>query len=532
MLTSVSKMPETSTDDTLRDSRTSGREVRQIFSWDMSIDEWMSKGVLCLMAVTVIALFWFPVKRSFANVEVNYNEGWNAYRAAMVANKIPLYGAPPQGFGTTTAYPPLSFHLIGWLGRASTFTAIGRGLSLVSLCATAVFVFLIVRYGGGSRNAAIFSFLLYGIGIALLRADRIGMNDPQLLAEALSMAGLFFYVRNPNSHRLLCASAILFCLAGFTKHTLIAFPAAVAIDLLFRSRKGLVTWAGVLLVSVGFFTAITLLVDGPYFPHHLMGGGGKRAYSSWMAWSGYHHYVGIFQSLLVIATAWSIRSFRSHRVLALAFVWSHLLAFWMAGGFGVDLNIFFNALATTVIACGMALSDITVGTEKWRPAGLPSAAAVMFAIFFVSIMIFVPGQLRRDRQGRKVLSVHQIEFESAIEFVKSRSGPALCESLLLCYEAGKPFEYEPFSVRDLVKTGRLSENDGLQLLRTHHFQTVQIALRADEADLKDAELRASLSSDQTLPDTERRFTPGFMKELLEDYQLSKRTSEMAIFCPQ
>lgn len=75
------------------------------------------------------------------------------------------------------------------------------------------------------------------------------------------------------------------------------------------------------------------------------------------------------------------------------------------------------------------------------------------------------------------------------------------------------------------------EDDVLQLLRTHHFETVQIALRSDEEDLKEFDLRVSLSSDQKGPDKERRFTPNFMKELLEDYQLSKRTAEMAIFCP-
>jgi hypothetical protein len=313
---------------------------------------------------------------------------------------------------------------------------------------------------------------------------------------------------------------------------LIAFPAAAAIDLFFRSRKGFVTWAGVMLVSAGLFAAITLLVDGRYFPYHLMGGGGKRAYSSGMAWSGYHHYAAIFQTLLVIAVVWSIRSFWSRRVLVLAFVLSHVLAFWMAGGFGVDLNIFFGALATSVIACGMALADISGVAEKKPAAGFQPMAPAMFAIFFVNIMILVPGQLRRDRDNLRVLPVRQIEFQSAMEFVKSRPGPALCESLLLCYEAGKPFEYEPFSVQDLVKTRRMSENDALQLLRTHHFPTVQIALRSDEANLKDSDLSVSLSSDQTAPDTERRFTPNFMKKLLDDYQLSKRTSEMAIFCPK
>jgi len=148
-------------------------------------------------------------------------------------------------------------------------------------------------------------------------------------------------------------------------------------------------------------------------------------------------------------------------------------------------------------------------------------------------MLFIPGQLRRDRDSLRVLPLPEKEFLSSVEFVKARPGPAICESLLLCYEAGKPFEYEPYSVRDLVRAGRIPEKDILQLLRTNHFQTVQISLRSDEASLAGtADLLLSLGSDQKAPDTERRFTPKFMSELLNDYELSKRTSDMAIFCPK
>jgi len=233
--------------------------------------------------------------------------------------------------------------------------------------ATGIFVSLIVRRAGGSRQTAVFSFLLYVIGIALLRPDRIGMNDPQLLGEALSVAGLYFYFRNPDSNRHLCVSALLFCLAGFTKPNLLAFPAAVAIDLLLRSRRAFATWAGAMVLCAGFLTAVTLLIDGRYFPIHLMGGGG-RAYSYWMGWSGYHKYVEKFQTMLVIGAAWSICAFRSRRVVVSAFVLSHILAFLLAGGSGVDLNIFFNAMTAAVIACGIALSDITFATVGLRPA--------------------------------------------------------------------------------------------------------------------------------------------------------------------
>jgi hypothetical protein len=491
----------------------------------------LSTAVICLMTATMLALFGFPLRRTLATVEVNYNEGWNAYRAAMVASGIPLYATPPHGFGTGTAYPPLSFHLIALLGNASNFTLTGRLLSLISLLAAGVFVGLVVRQAGGSRQIAFFSFLLYEIGIALLRSDRIGMCDPQLLGEALSTAGLYFYLRNPLSNRLLCLSALLFCVAGFTKHNLIVFPAAVAIDLLLRSRRAFLTWAGAMLFCAGFLTGMTLLIDGRYFPMHLMGGGG-RTYSYRIAWSQFHHYAETFQGILVIGTAWSICSLRSRTVLASAFVMSHLLGFLLAGGSGVDLNIFFNALAATVIACGLALSDSNLLLVGSRPSALYSTASLMFAVFFISVMLFVPGQLRRDRANLRALPLQEKEFRSAVEFVKSRSGPALCESLLLCYEAGKPFEYEAYSVRDLIKGGRLQEDEVLQLLRTNHFQAVQIGLRSDEEALDESQLLASLGSDQKAPDTERRFTPNFMKELLEDYQLSKRTSQMAIFLPR
>ena len=491
-------------------------------------DRWLSAAVVCLMLAAMLALFQYPVRRIFVNVQVNYNEGWNAYRIAQVAKGIPLYRTPPQGLVGATAYPPVSFHLVSWLGNPSTFTVVGRLISLFSLLATGVFVALVVKQAGGSRLVAAFSFLLYEIGIALLRADRIGMNDPQLLGEAFSAAGLYFYVRDPGSKRLLCISALLFCLGGFTKPNLIAFPMAVAIDLLIRSRRSFLTWAGAMLLSAGLLAFLTVQVDGRYFLSHLMGGGG-RAYSYHQAWSQFHHYVERFQGLLVIATAWSTRAVRTHPVFASAFALSHGLAFLLGGGNGVDLNIFFNGFAATVIVCGLALTELSPMAGTSQSALLHSAGTMMFGLFFVSVMIFVPGQLRRDRQQMRLVSASAAEFSSALNVLKASPGPALCESILLCYEAGKPLEFEAFAVREQVHTGATREAEVLELLRTHHFQTVQIELRSDEENLDDADLRRSLASDQNDPDTERRFSPAFMNELLRDYRVARRTSAMVVF---
>lgn len=494
-------------------------------------DAWLSASVICLMLVTMLALFQFPVKRIFANVEVNYNEGWNAYRADMVAKGVRLYGAPPQGLGTSTAYPPISFHLVSWLGSSNTYVVTGRLVSLFSLITTGLLVGMTVRKAGASRLTAVFCFLLYEIGIVLLRADRVGMYDPQLLGESLSAAGLYFYVRNPDSKRLLCISALFFCLGGFTKHNLLALPFAVAIDLLLRSWRSFVTWASAMLVSAGLLTAATMLVDGRYFFTHLLGGGGGRAYSYAVAWSQFHYYVEKFQTLLVIGTAWSVRAFRSRTLFAAAFVLSHGLAFLLGGGYGVDLNIFFNGYMVAVIIFGLALSDLSSALVAWRPGSLNFAPAMMFGLFFISIMPLVPWQLKLDRKAMRELPSAEKEFQSGVAFLKAHPGPAVCESHLLCYEAGKPFEFEPFSVRDQMMTGKIPEAEVLQLLKTRHFQAVEVALRADEKSLSDSDLRASLASDQKDPDKMRRFSPNFINELLLDYQLSLRTANMAFFAP-
>lgn len=529
MSSSVSQSPAALSPDTdMSQNRLSTGSHVSLFGESLR-DTWLSAAVICLMIFTMLVLFQFPVKRIFANVEVNYNEGWNAYRAEMVAKGIRLYGEPPQGLGTATAYPPISFHLISRLGSTNTYVVAGRLVSLISLIATGVLIAFIVRKAGGSRLAAIFSFLLYELGIVLLRADRVGMFDPQLLGEALSVVGLYFYVRDPDSRRFLCISALFFCLGGFTKHNLLALPAAVALDLLFKSWKSFATWAAAMVVFAGLLTAATMLVDGRYFFVHLLGNGGGRTYSFMMAWSQFHHYVEKFQALLVIATAWSVRSFRSRTLFVTAFVLSHGLAFLLGGGYGVDLNIFFNGFAVTVIICGLAISDVSSALVALRPGGLNPTAAMMFGLFFISIMIFVPGQLKRDRAQMRALPAREKEFQSAVDFLKAHPGPALCESHLLCYEAGKPFEFEPFSVRDQMMTGKIHEADVLQLLKTHHFQTVEVALRSDEEDLSDAELRTSLSNDQKDPEKMRRFSPNFMNELLNDYQLSERASDMAVF---
>ena len=78
---------------------------------------WFAIALIGLLSAILLGLLSLPVKRITADVQVNYNEGWNAYRQQMTIAGQPLYGAPPARFTGETGYPPISFHLVGWLGR-------------------------------------------------------------------------------------------------------------------------------------------------------------------------------------------------------------------------------------------------------------------------------------------------------------------------------------------------------------------------------------------------------------------------------
>lgn len=486
----------------------------------MKADSLLTVAVIGLMVLIWAALLWFPVLRITGDAQVNYNEGWNAYKQSAVANGLPLYGNPPDVLSGATTYPPVSFHLIGWLGLNSLYVTAGRWVSLCSLILTGMFVGLIVNRYAASLSISLFSSLFYVIGIAVLFPSRLGMNDPQLLGEALTTAGLYCYVRNNDSKRMLCVSALLFCLAGFTKQNLVAFPAAVAIDLLLRSRKMFAGWMGWMALLGGSFVATSMLIDGRYFLLHLFF---PRAYSLRDGWhTNTHPYFVMFAALLFVTTLWTIVAFRSRVLLVSAFILSHALAFCLAGGDGVDVNIYFNALAAAVILCGAALSDVaTVARNVALHFSQPGPTAAVMLALFASIVIHVPGQLQDNYANSKLLTIQNAEFLSATQFVRARPGPALCESLLLCYQAGKPYQFDPLVIRDQIKIGKLDEREVLRLLETHQLQIVQLTVSPEDAK----------ASPESLVKERSRFTGKFMQQLVDNYRIALRTSQLLIFVP-
>ena len=83
-----------------------------------------------IAALACLFLVW-PVWRASLPLEIWGNEGWNAYHADQAMRGSGLY-PPPDGL-VANNYPPLSYYLIGWLGKLfGDPLYVGRAVSILS----------------------------------------------------------------------------------------------------------------------------------------------------------------------------------------------------------------------------------------------------------------------------------------------------------------------------------------------------------------------------------------------------------------
>ena len=149
--------------------------------------------------------------------------GWNAlHTQAWLAGRA-LY-LDPAG-PVLNNYPPLSFAVVAFLARfTGDLIVAGRILSMVSLLVVATFSGVIACMLAGARAAGWFTGLLLLTTFLVGYTDYVAMNDPQLLALALSTLGLWTLVRWWGSTQALATAMVLMLLAGLTKHNMIALP--------------------------------------------------------------------------------------------------------------------------------------------------------------------------------------------------------------------------------------------------------------------------------------------------------------------
>ena len=446
-----------------------------------------------------------PFGRAFYRVEVNYNEGWNVYAASMVNNHQLLY---PVRYGWTLVnYPMLSFVVMAQLHRVTheyLFTA--RVVSLLSLIACGVLVAAIVRKLGSSMLFSVLGGMYCVAMFCSVADDYVGMDDPQIFALVFFLAGLLAYLWNRRSPWAIAGSALLFVVGGSIKHNPIDFPLAVLIDLALISRFRAV-WFSICGICFGAIAvALHLHYGGPEFLHELFA---PRAYSIAKVPVQFMNAFGRMQLPICVAiyTAFVMRKDELRRIISILLVAAIVIGGYFGGGQGVSINCLFTAMMAVCILMGLFWER--AAEKGWRFAAY--APAVLFGWLFVPLIHsgnWDPVMRLREAE------VEQRRFDEEVAFLRGTSGPALCESLLRCYFAGKPYRYDPFNATRLIALGKLDGSELVTSLRNHEYGAV--------------EFEGPLHKDVRL----LRFNPAILKAVEENYVVVLSNEDGSIYVPK
>ena len=175
------------------------------------------RAQIALLALLAAYFMVWPVWRAGFPIEIAQNEGWNAYHADAAigaAGAAPLY--PPTDTLIVNNYPPLSFYVVGALGKIlGDALYVGRVLSLLAVVGLGALIgVMILELGGGAAGAAIGG--LWFIAVMARSFTRfVGMNDPQLVAHVLMMGALLWLIGREARGQSAVPPILAMAVAGF-----------------------------------------------------------------------------------------------------------------------------------------------------------------------------------------------------------------------------------------------------------------------------------------------------------------------------
>ena len=436
-------------------------------------------GLVLICAITLTADNLLSISFTF---ERNYNEGWNVYNTQRLIDHELIYDSD---YWRVNNYPIFSFLAVAGVNFVVyNLLLSGRIIALVSFLVVGVLTAAAIRRFGGDRTDAVF-----GGGCALgfcylVAPGWVVVDDPQTLAEAMMLGGLVSYISRPPDRVSLLRTAVLVTLGGFVKHNVVAIPLAITVDIAIRAPRRLPFWLGCCAGLGASCIGLTHLVAGGTFIDHLLS---PRVFS----WPGarYHlmKYLRLdeFPLAVILLFARAIFS-RDRHILAAYGIISISAAAIFSGFEGTSYNMFQDASVFLAIAAGVTLHEL-------RKRVILEASAherlAKVAVAFAPVLLAQPilarspqafaqihhagGLLEIDRRAEQ-------SFLAEAEYISEKHGPAICESLLLCYRAGQPFTLDPFNSRQFILSGRLDQNELIRRVAAKEFAVVQ--LRADICD--------------------------------------------------
>jgi hypothetical protein len=135
---------------------------------------------------------------------------------------------------------------------------------------------------------------------------------------------------------------------------------------------------------------------------------------------------------------------------------------------------------------------------------LPIAIAV-----WPLLPLFITNETSLPIRDLRHLRQQQQMYRESLALLQQTPGAAICESLLLCAEAGKPYLYDPFNATRFIQLGKLDPSPLYSQLANRQFAAVQLN---KSIDLTKADTDANRFTPEMIEIIRKNYTPFFQRD--------------------
>jgi hypothetical protein len=407
--------------------------------------------ILLLGLIATLSTIW-PIYRAFLDIEIDINEGWNAYFSEAAMGRMSLY--PSRDQLITNNYPPVSFYIIGGLGRLLGDTVLaGRILSLVAVAVIALGVAVGIRQLGGNGTATTIGALYYIATMCRFFGGYVGMNDPQLLGQAIMTVGFAAFLRAMERNRGYVVPFLIMLIAGFIKHNIIVMPLTCVVWLGIHQPRQMITLG---IVSVGAITLGFTLCFEAYGADFIANMMTPRVYNWKLALGA----VGHLQWLAVGLAGWFYIAGKIDdprvKLCNLLIIFGLVNFFFQKLSEGVAANAQFELVIGVSIGVGLAFAHVPglPLAQRFKPEMLRSLFLLAICLRLLASTNCQPLRLFFDANFHKEIATREAAMSDTVTRIKMAPGD-VASNTLACFRAGKPFVVDPFNCGQRMKTGNV-----------------------------------------------------------------------------
>jgi len=427
--------------------------------------------VMLLIMVALLVLVRPLVSIPFM-IPKDYNEGYYALWALRVFSEEPLYATPTSLI--SNGYTPVWYYVIMGFGAIlGDIIIAGRILAFLSFIGVAIAISFVVHSISKSAYAALFSGILFVGYMAAHHPNYIGMNDPQWLGNAIMMLGFSLFLVRHETYRHLLAVVVIMAAAGMTKHILIPLPLAITIWLFLENRRHFYMWLlSGMAVIFGCLGVLYVAYGSNFFDNILTHNQVNYSYVTVL----YHirtwllPLVPLLGALIIYVLIEPASRYKRLLLIytSVACAWGFLLS----GGSGMDMNHIYDFIIALVIIAGLTLHRLGARLQEiWPRIGVESTSAIILSL---GLLIALPSKAVEARRAYSDLERRASRVAEDIRHLAAQEGPVLCETMALCYWAGKSFDADILVLSRKLKSSALSESEFKQLIDDHHFKVIQL----------------------------------------------------------